>query len=78
MKEDKVKEGDTRTTIHPAGAGEVEGAECLVGGPEGRLEEAAVVILTTVTRTMRSIMITDLVEDLRGWFNSTEHNLWQT
>jgi len=67
MREDRAREEDIRTTTHPVGAEEVEGAECLAEEEEeGELqEEVAEVIRTTVIRTTKSTMITDLVVVLK-------------
>jgi len=67
MREVRAREEGIRTITHPVGAEEVEGAECLVEEEEGELQEEAVeeVIRTTVIRTMKSTMITDLVVVLK-------------
>jgi len=66
MREVRAREEGIRTITHPVEAEEVEGAECLVEEGEGVLqEEEAEVIRTTVIRTMKSTMITDLVVVLK-------------
>jgi len=79
MREVRVREEGIRTTTHPVGAEEVEGAECLVE-EEGVLQEEAVeeVIRTTVIRTMKSTMITDLVVVLKVEVETTDRDVGLT
>jgi len=79
MREVRAREEDIRTTTHPVGAEEVEGAECLVEEEEGELqEEVAEVIRTTVIRTMKSTMITDLAVVLKVEVETTDRDVGLT
>lgn len=79
MREVRAREVAIRTTTHPVGAEEVEGAECLVE-EEGVLQEEAVeeVIRTTVIRTMKSTMITDLAVVLKVEVEITDRDVGLT
>jgi len=78
MREVRGREEGIRTTTHPVGAEEVEVAECLVE-EEGELqEEEAEVIRTTVIRTMKSTMITDLVVVLKVEVETTDRDVGLT
>jgi len=65
MREVRAREEGIRTITHPVGPEEVEVAECLVEEEGVRQEEEAEVIRTTVIRTMKSTMITDLAVVLK-------------
>jgi len=79
MREVRAREEGIRTITHPVGAEEVEVAECLVE-EEGELQEEAVeeVIRTTVIRTMKSTMITDLVVVLKVEVETTDRDVGLT
>jgi len=78
MREVRAREEGIRTITHPVGAEEVEGAECLVE-EEGELqEEEAEVIRTTVIRTMKSTMITDLAVVLKVEVETTDRDVGLT
>jgi len=80
MREVRAREEGIRTITHLVGAEEVEGAECLVEVEEGVLQEEAVeeVIRTTVIRTMKSTMITDLVVVLKVEVETTDRDVGLT